>query len=258
MSGSGMLARFRKVAQPLRAQSAFPIWLRNAQRGFRPMSAADRHYTMDICSMDSRAPISASRQPAAGAIGALALSVGCSQASRLAAREDFPPEQFERLLSLAESAGRPVEAFLLDIAKKNNFDTQAYRGALEALAGEKLPPYIFWPIPFDEGQVGILAGDMNTELWPMNEAARKTLDIEAQLVYFSECLMAGLHGIGIGDLICQGNATPGPREPEIRDLFIRTYNGMCAGEADLFLEATSLSINEYQALFTPQRAICWT
>jgi hypothetical protein len=257
MSGCGMLAKYRKSVQPLRAQSAFRIWIGNARRGYRFMSPADLHCTMDICDAARGTPISASRQPKAGAIGALALLVDRSNACELSTREDFPPEQFDRLLGCADSKGEPVEEFLLNIAKKANFDGQAYRSALESLLDTKLPPYIFYPVPFDDGQTGILAAGMNTMLWSMNEALAQTQDTDAQLVYFAECLLAGLHGVSVDDLVGPDNGNLGAWPPNLRQEFINIYNKMSSEELSCFLEAISLSMNEYRRWFTPQQSIRW-
>jgi hypothetical protein len=257
MSGCGMLAKYRKSVQPLRAQSAFRIWIGNARRGYRSMSPSDRHCTMDICDAVRGTPISASRQPKTGAIGALALLVDRSNAFELSTREDFPPDQFDRLLGLADSKGKPVEEFLLNIAKNADFDGQAYRSALESLLDTKLPPYIFYPVPFDDGQTGILAAGMNTMLWSMNEALAHTQDTDAQLLYFAECLLAGLHGVSVDDLAGPSNAKLGSWAPNLQQEFLNLYNKMSSEELSCFLEAISLPMNEYRRSFTPQQAIMW-
>jgi hypothetical protein len=257
MSGCGLFAKFRKNAQPLRARSAFRIWIENARRGYRFMSPADRHCTMDICDAARGTSISAARQPKAGSIGALALLVGRSKAFELSTREDFPPDQFDRLLNLADSQGQPVEEFLLNIAKKSDFDGQVYRSALEALLGTKLPPYLFYPVPFDDGQTGILAAGMNTTLWSMDEAIAQTQDTDAQLVYFAECLLAERHGIGVDDLMGPSNVNLGAWAPNLRQDFVNLYNKMYSEELSCFLEAISLSMKDYRRLFAPQQAIKW-
>ena len=77
----------------------------------------------------SIAPFRSARRVTAdnGGIGGLLLTFDREFAPLIARREEYDPEAFERLIAIAERAGKPLGEFLMEIASDTNFDLLAYR-----------------------------------------------------------------------------------------------------------------------------------
>jgi hypothetical protein len=265
LSGLGLLAERRGGKSRLVARDAAPTTLRNARRGLAKPSSHGRYLAMDIEPIDRKAPITAHAGIDGGGVGALALEFDRASAPLIAAREEYDPAAFMRLLAMADAAGRAVGEFLLQLAERARFDLLAYRTALHAMLGYTSPGYVFHPAPLDDGRVGIIAigsgfdgsGDANLQsrrqmhgmdrLLKLGEALtqdRFAVDIDGQLDYYSECLLGGMHGVCVSDLL--GDAADGA--PWMRDLAHRMAQA-AADEGERFLRATSLDRARYQARF---------
>lgn len=271
MSGYGLLAERRGGRSRLIALSAFPLVLRNARRGLAKPSSHGNYLAMDLEPIDRSRPITG--RPAIGAgnggPGALGLVFDRRQAEAIARREEYRPEKFVELIALAEAARQPLGHFLLDIARRTRFDPLGYRRALFDLLGYTSPGYIFHPLPLEDGRVAIVAigsgfegsGDPSVRSRraeygidrPLALAAalalpKPALDRADQLGYLAECLLGGMHGLEVADLVAQvATASEAGRE------LACSMAAAAAGEDRRFLIATSLTLAQYRQSFSGVR-----
>jgi hypothetical protein len=268
LSGLGLLAERRGGGSRLNARGAFPVVLRNARRGLAKPSSHGDYLAMDLEPIDHSRPIWAHRAngcSSRGGIGALGLEFDIAAAPLIARREEYDPARFVELIALAERAGQPVGAFLFRIAQNCGFNLLDYRRALKELLGYTSPGYIFHPLPLDDGRVALVAigagfegtGDPAVRsrrnecgmdrLLTLDEALEVKcieLDRAGQLGYFVECVLGGLHGLGVGDLLAGIDL----ESPTGREL-VRMFSAASMDERSRFMMATSLSEEEYRRRF---------
>jgi hypothetical protein len=273
LSGYGILAERRGGASRLVARDAFAVTLGNARRGFAKPSTHGQYLAMDlepiragepIVARASRDGVSANGSGTNG-IGAVALIFDRKWAPLIAKREEYSPEKFLELIARADAAGAALGDFLLAIARRTDFDLLAYRCALRKLLGYTSPGYIFHPVPLADGRVAIAAigsgyegsGDPAVRsrrselgmdrLLTMREAMEVkslALDRAGQAGYFAECLLGGIHGTAVDDLIEE-------LEPDSdwgREL-LSHLDAAAPGEPERFLAATSLDHPRYRKQF---------
>jgi len=270
LSGYGLLAERRGGASRLLARDVHPISIQNARRGLAKPSSHGSYLAMDIEPVDRSAPISASISTDNAGIGGLLLTFDRESASLIARREEYDPDAFEWLIGLADRAGLPLGAFLMEIANDTNFDLLEYRIALRALLDYTSPGYIFHPIEIDDGRVAIIAigsgfdgsGDSKIvsrrqqykmdRLLTLDESMRTQIpgfDRAGQIGYYAECLLGGLHGVDVGDLAA-GFDTEAACVIELA----AHLGPIAAGERERFFEATSLDEMRYDQRFSRNRA----
>ena len=224
---------------------------------------------MDLEPITAGQPLVAHRSGAVDGIGVLGLEFDRPWAPMIARREEYAPEKFCELITLAERAGQPLGEYLLAIAVRTRFDLLAYRIALRALVGYTSPGYVFHPIPFQDGRVGVAAigsgfdgsGDPGVRskrnecgmdrLLSLSEALAVNQpnlqpEYDGQVGYFVECILGGLHGLGVADLI----AGLDPSSPLGLEL-TRRLAAAADGERPRFFTATSLDEMRYRAAFAP-------
>ena len=218
---------------------------------------------MDIEPVDRAAPISASIGFDRAGIGGLLLTFDRVDAAKIARREDYKAEAFERLIGLADSASMPLGNYLIELARGTNFDLLAYRTALRERLCYTSAGYIFHPIEIDDSRVAISAigsgfdgsGDPRIRsrrqdfgmdrLLTLEEALRREIpdfDRAGQIRYYAECLLGGLHGLAVGDLAFNPDAS---WAHELADRFAM----VATGERARFIEATSLDTARYASRF---------
>jgi len=266
LSGYGMLAHRRGGGSKLVARDAFPVMLHNARRGLAKPSSHGRYLAMDLEPSDPNQPIVADAAcDGDGGIGALGLVFDRKWAERLARREEYEPSKFLELLDLADHAHKPLGEFLLQIAEQTRFNLLAYRCALREMLNYTSHGYIFHPVPFRDGRVAIAAigsgfegsGDPAVQskrsefgmdrLLGLDEALKLStlaLDIDGQVGYFVECVLGGLHGLAIGDLV-EGMSVADGFGADL----IRRLASTVPLERELFLQATSLDEDGYRKNF---------
>jgi len=270
LSGYGLLAERRGGRSRIIALDAEPVALLNARRGLAKPSSHGHYLAMDIEPIDRRAPISASVAQAGegdgrDGIGALLLTFARESAATIARREEYDPAAFERLVALADRAGEELGNFLLRFAREAAFNLLEYRRALRALLGYTSPGYIFHPAPIDDGRVAIVAigsgyegsGDPAVRsrraelgidrLHALAQALAREMpghDREGQIGYFAECLLGGVHGIPVADLMGGFD----PSSEWARRLAAR-FGAAARGETERFLRATSLDLGRYRERF---------
>jgi hypothetical protein len=266
LSGYGLLAERRGGASRLVARDVHPVTIQNARRGLAKPSSHGSYLAMDIEPVDRGVPISASISADDGGIGGLLLTFDSECAPMIARREEYDPDAFERLIGLADRAGRPLGEFLMEIANDTNFDLLAYRIALRTMLDYTSPGYIFHPIEIDDGRVAIIAigsgfdgsGDSKIvsrrkqykmdRLLSLDESMRTEIpgfDRAGQIGYYAECLLGGLHGVDVGDLAAAFDAEAAC-VPELA----AHLGPIAAGERERFLEATSIDAMRYGERFS--------
>jgi len=268
LSGYGLMAERRGGASRLAAIDAEPALISNARRGLAKPSSHGSYLAMDIEPVDRAAPISAHAGRGRGAeneFGGLLLTFERSSAAMIARREEYDPAMFQRLIALADAAGARLGDFLMRIARETRFDLLEYRRALRDLVGYTSPGYVFHPVPISDGRVAIVAIGSGFEgsgddavvsrrrefgidrMHSLGSAlAIKSLEIDraGQIGYYAECLIGGLHGLAVGDLVREFDA----------DSDWRRELGECvriaaAGEAERFAVTTSLAAHDYHERF---------
>jgi|SRR5579875_1041762 len=268
LSGHGLLTVRRNGKSRLMASQAFPLLLRNARRGLAKPTSHGQYLAMDLEPIDRLQPISGRQGfgPANGAeLGALGLLFERRWAPELARREEYDPDKFVQLIALADRAEQPVGEFLLEIARRTDFDLLAYRRALAELLGYTSPGYIFHPLPLDDGRVALVAiasgfdgsGDPGVasrrrqagieRLMTLPEALAATnikIDPAGQIGYFVECLLGGAHGLWVRDLLDGLDDARGACAV-VANLMAEALTA----EREHFLHATSLSDADYRAVF---------
>jgi hypothetical protein len=274
LSGYGMLAHRRGGGSKLIARDAFPLMLHNARRGLAKPSSHGSYLAMDLEPLDPNQPIAGDTgSDGEGGIGALGIVFDRQWAEPLARREEYEPAKFLELLDLADHAHKPLGEFLLRVAERTGFNLLAYRRALREMLNYTSNGYIFHPVPFRDGRIAIAAigsgfegsGDPAVRsrrnefgmdrLLGLDEALTRTnlaLDRDGQVGYFVECLLGGLHGLGVGDLLT-GMSIGG----RARIDFMRPLQTAVPLERELFLQATSLDETRYRRNFpgVPLRAL---
>lgn len=267
LSGYGLLAERRGGRSRLEPRDIHPAALGNARRGLAKPSSHGDYLAMDLEPIDPALPISGCVGPSRkGEIGALLLEFDRKWARAVARREEYDPERFEHLIELADRAGKTLGDFLLAIAKDTGFSLAAYRRELRALCGYTSPGYIFHPAPLDDGRVAVVAigsgydssGDPTVvsrrrelgmdRLLTLSEALsheRLSVHREGQIGYFAECILGGMHGIDVADLLV-GLDTRAELASELAGRIAL----VAARERERFLSAGGLDHNRYRKRFS--------
>ena len=262
------MAQRRGGRSQLLPRDAWPVIIENGQRGLAKPSSHGQYLAMDLEPVDASSP---SRSVSPAAMASRIRSAGCYSSSmpngprKISTREEYDPATFLRLLDITERAGRPLAEYLLELAQNAAFNLDAYRRELFAILGYTSPGYIFHPVPLDDGRVAIAAigsgfhfsghdeviskrREFNMDkLLTLGEALALThlpMDSEGQIGYFAECLLGGIHGVAVGDLMASFDAD----SAWARDL-ARHFHRAAQGERERFLRATSISERDYLARF---------
>ena len=267
LSGYGLLAERRGGASKLVARDAHPVSIHNARRGLAKPSSHGKYLAMDIEPADRRVPITASIAVAdgEGGIGGLLLTFDREYAPIIARREEYDTDAFERLIGLADRAGKALGDFLMEIANATKFDLLAYRVALREMLDYTSPGYVFHPVEIDDGRVAIVAigsgfdgsGDPAIRsrrqefgmdrLLSLEDSMRVEIpgfDRAGQIGYYAECVLGGLHGIDVDDLAAKFEA----EAIWARELAAH-LGPIATGERKRFIEATSLDAARYGEQF---------
>ncbi len=267
LSGYGLLSERRGGGNKLIARDAFAVRLGNARRGLAKPSNHGHYLAMDLEPVRRGEPIVA-RAGVDGdeGIGGVGLVFDREWAPLIARREEYDPAMFLELIARADAAGVSLGEFLLEIAWRTDFDLLAYRVELRSLLGYTSPGYIFHPVPLADGRVGIAAigsgyegsGDPAVRskrnelgmdrLLSMREAMEVRsfeLDRAGQTGYFAECVLGGMHGLAVDDLM-----TDLDLETDWGGELMRRFMLAAPGELERFMRASSLDAARYRAQFT--------
>lgn len=268
LSGYGLMAERRGGRSQLLARDAWPVVIENAMRGLAKPSSHGSYLAMDLEPVDPTQPIKVRVARGRGnphEVGGLLLEFEAEWAARISTREEYDSANFLRLLDISERAGQPLGEYLLAIAQAVSFHLDAYRRELYTILGYTSHGYIFHPIPLDDGRVAIAAigsgfhfsghADIISKRREFNmdklltcaEALALThlpMDREGQIGYFAECLLGGVHGVAVGDLMASFDADA-PWAGDLAHHFRRAADG----ERARFLRATSLDERSYLERF---------
>ena len=267
LSGYGLLAERRGGASKLVARDAHPVSIHNARRGLAKPSSHGKYLAMDIEPAERGVPITASIAVAdgEGGIGGLLLTFDREYTPIIARREEYDTDAFERLIGLADRAGKALGDFLMEIANATKFDLLAYRVALREMLDYTSRGYIFHPVEIDDGRVAIVAigsgfdgsGDPAIRsrrqefgmdrLLSLEDSMRVEIpgfDRAGQIGYYAECVLGGLHGIDVDDLAAKFEA----EAIWARELAAH-LGPIATGERKRFIEATSLDAARYGEQF---------
>jgi hypothetical protein len=269
LSGYGLIGPRRKDESRLFARDAAPVRLRNARRGLAKWSSHGSYFAMDIEPLERGRPIRASLKGEGLGPGAILLSFDRSEARKIARREEYGPELFERLLELGEARGLPIGEYLLTVAEETGHDLLAYRTELRARVGATSPGYVFHPVPLDDGRVAIIAigsgyegsGDPEVMSWRRKYGIERVMkfhdalghtefeiDRAGQLEYITECLLGGFHGLDVSDLA----EWLDPETELTREIAVRVALA-AKREHEWFTRATSLDTDRYRSRFAAPR-----
>jgi hypothetical protein len=267
LSGYGLLAERRGGGSKLIARDAFAVRLENARRGLAKPSSHGHYLAMDLEPVRRGEPILArAGLDGADGIGAVGLVFDRQWAALIARREEYDPEKFLELVELADASGASLGEYLLEIARRTNFDLLAYRVELRKLLGYTSHGYIFHPVPLTDGRVAIAAigsgyegsGDPAVRskrnefgmdrLLTMREAMEVRsfeLDRAGQAGYFAECVLGGMHGLAVDDLMLELDL-----ETDWGGELMRGFMLAAPGELERFMRASSLDTMRYRAQFS--------
>jgi hypothetical protein len=267
LSGYGLLAERRGGGSKLIARDAFAVRLENARRGLAKPSSHGHYLAMDLEPVRRGEPIMArAGLDGADGIGAVGLVFDRQWAALIARREEYDPEKFLELVELADASGASLGEYLLEIARRTNFDLLAYRVELRKLLGYTSHGYIFHPVPLTDGRVAIAAigsgyegsGDPAVRskrnefgmdrLLTMREAMEVRsfeLDRAGQAGYFAECVLGGMHGLAVDDLMLELDL-----ETDWGGELMRGFMLAAPGELERFMRASSLDTMRYRAQFS--------
>jgi hypothetical protein len=269
LSGYGLIGPRRKDESRLYARDAEPVAVRNARRGLAKWSSHGSYFAMDIEQIERGAPITGAVRGRDGGFGAMLLSFDRSEARKIAKREEYGADLFERLIDLADAEELPLAEYLLKVANETGHDWLAYRTELRKRVGATSPGYVFHPVPLDDGRTAIIAigsgyegsGDPEVISWrrkygiervmAIPEAlaiTRLEIDRHGQLEYIAECLLGGFHGLDIGDLA----EALEPEAALTQELATRIARA-AEREDEWFTRATSLDAERYKARFAGPR-----
>lgn len=265
MSGLGLSS-----SGTFQVRQARVVALAGCRRGFAKLSRYGDRFAMDLevtrlplegCVM---LPLSVPNNE----VEALALTVSLDDACRLAKREGYSPAAVQHLTEQARAKELGMAEFLWELHAEAEHDVVEYRRRLFALTGFTSGHYIPHPVrlegtgwaliflaPGFEGtgsaevisvrqQTGVDAVMSTREAWQRKQN-------EDQLSYFLSCLLGGVHGICVHDLLATIN-----EEPVLAGELTNRVGAALGEEEERFLLATGLTRENYRRSFgEPEAAL---
>jgi hypothetical protein len=264
MSGQGL-----SFSGTVQVKDASIVTLRDCRRGFAKLSRYGDRFATDVES--GHWPLTgrsmASTTTPNGEVEALALTVSLQDFSGLVKREGYSPVAMQQLATLAQEHGTSLADFLWWLHEESGHDRVAYRRRLWALTEFTSPHYIPHPVRLDAERCALIFLAPGFEGTGADEviAVRQETGIHTvmnpnetwqrkpnndQLTYFLSCLLGGVHGINVRDLL------PTQEEPalvnQVREQLLRRL----AVEQEQFLAVTTLSRDDYHRAFgDPETAL---
>lgn len=263
MSGRGLSRSGR-----LRVRCAGIVALRGCTRGFAKLSKyGDRLATdLELAHSALEADAVPPADPPDGRVEALGLRVSADDGLRLVQREGYRPAAVQAVMERAEADGLNVAELLWRLTAECGHEIAAYRGRLCALTGYTSPHYIPHPVRLDAGDSGLhdyallfLAPGRHGTGSPHVTSVRERTGIDGlfttaeawrrkpnagQLAYVVSCLLAGIHGIDVRDLLT--GVTP---KTDLARRLAEGIRAAVASETACFLETTGLSTAAYARAF---------
>jgi cation transport regulator ChaC len=262
MSGLG-LEPFAK----LRARAAARVALPTARRGFGKFSQHGDRFAMVLESTRADEPLVAhtlaAAAPATNALEGMAFKVRPNDLARLCDREGYSSGAMQRLRQEAAACRQDVAAFLWSELAAAGFATGVFRKRLFKLISYTSPHYIPHPVRLDDtrcaitflapGSEGSGAASIvpvrvrtgTTELMSAPDAWRRKPN-RTQLAYFIACLLGGVHGVGLHDIL-DTLATDTGLSAQLRSVLQTEQQH----ELRRFLDMTGLDHSSYVQHFGP-------
>jgi hypothetical protein len=265
MSGLGLSS-----SGTFQVRQACVVALAGCRRGFAKLSRyGDRFATdLEVSKLPLAGRVVPPTTPPNGEVEALALTAPLDDLYRLAKREGYNPAAVQRLAELAQAQGSNLADFLWQMHAETGHDMVAYRRRLFALTGFTSPHYIPHPVRLADagyaliflapgfegtGSDAVISVRQETGIHTLlsTREAWQRKQNEDQLAYFLSCLLGGVHGIGMHDLL----ATVGEEPALATELTSRISQAM-EKEKERFLTTTRLTPEEYRRSFgEPESAL---
>jgi hypothetical protein len=196
-----------------------------------------------------------------GGIETLALSVSLDDAYRLIKREGYQPGAAQKLARLGQERGRGLADFLWQVQTEAGHDVVGYRRRLFELTGYTSPHYIPHPVRVDGDETALIflapgfeATGSDAVISVRQQTGVRTVmstgqtwqhkPNEEQLSYVVSCVLGGVHGVSIDDLLPRLGDDP----RLIADLTERLQPEI-ETEVPRFLETVGLSAEQYRSAF---------
>jgi cation transport regulator ChaC len=252
---------------PLRVRGATRVALVNVRRGFGKFSQRGDRFAMALEPLRSDAPLQAQALAADAAATeapeGIAFWVRPNDLARLSDREGYSSGALQRLRQEAAAHRQDIAAFLWSQLETAGFETSAYRERLFKLIRYTSPHYIPHPVRLNDAQLALTfvapgregSGSATVvpvrvrtgtvELMTASEAWRRKPN-PTQLAYFSACLLGGVHGVGIHDLL-----RPLADDARLSERLRETLRTEQQHELQRFLDMTGLDHGSYWTCFGP-------
>lgn len=258
MSGTGLA--FSGVLQVAEARI---VALANCRRGFAKLSKyGDRFATdLEVPQFPLRARVAHPAAAAQDTVEGLALSVPFEDACQLAKREGYAPAAMQQLMEIARGEALSLAEFLWQLLLDAEHDVVRYRRQLCTLAGFTSPHYIPHPVQIETaeyallflapgmegtGSADVVSVRQQTGIHSIMNTAEtwRRKPNEDQLSYFVSCLLAGVHGISVHELLASLAS-----EPALAQQLRSRLAPQLEEEITRFLATTGFTPARYQQAF---------
>jgi hypothetical protein len=262
MSGLGLQA-----LGTLRARSAARLALFNARRGFGKFSQHGDRFAMVLEAVDASRPIEGrllrSDAPASAEPEGIVLGVQPNDLARLGEREGYSSGALQRLREEASRRGEDIAAFLWHLLAQAEGNVATFREQLFRLVGYTSPHYLPHPVPLDSNRFAVTflapgaEGSGSARVVPVRVRTGHVAPMDiaeawhrkpnrTQLAYFAACLLGGVHGVFVGDLL-----RPLADDRPLRDRVHGVIAAEQRPELARFLAVTGLDHATYWQAFGP-------
>jgi len=252
---------------PLRLRAAARVALSNARRGFSASSQHGDRFQLALEPIDPVLPIGAQRLDAnanatAGPEG-VAFTAQPTDLAKLSDAEGYSSGALQRLRQEATMQRQDLATYLWSTLSAVGFDTALFRQRLFKLIRYTSPHYIPHPVRLDAEHCAITflppgrEGTGSERLTPTRgrshsedlltalEACQRK-PTRTQLAYLTACLLGGLHGVCIQDLL-----TPLAQDPAVAQRVCAALADEQPKELARFLGMTGLDHAVYWQAFGP-------
>lgn len=261
--GSLMSGRGLSFSGTFAVRRAGIVALANCRRGFAKLSMYGNRFATDVelapLPLLGRWVLPQTSGP--GGIETLALSVSLDDAHRLMKREGYQPGAAQKLVRLGQERGRGLADFLWQLQTEAGHDVVGYRRRLFELTGYTSPHYIPHPVRVDGDKTALIflapgfeATGSDAVISVRQQTGVRTVMTagqawqhkpnEEQLSYVVSCVLGGVHGVSIDDLL--------PRlgdDPRLIAGLTERLEPEIETEVPRFLETVGLSAEQYRSAF---------
>lgn len=262
MSGYGLQSR-----GPLRAASAGRVAFSNGERGLGRLANAGDHFAMVLDRVRDDVPLGARLLAAdaapTGEAEGLAIGVAPMALARFADHAGYSGGALQRLREEATAEGTALADYLWAAFERAGLDVRDFRTGLYRRIGYTSPHAVPHPIRLSDGRcvltflapgfegtgsdriVAVRVRSGQTGLLSPTDAWRRQPS-RAQLAYLVSCLLGGVHGIAVRDLLASLADDPG-LAGAVRGAIVTEQRQ----ELARFLAATNLPASTYFSAFGP-------